>query len=700
MLKDTLLLTLFCLLLPFFGSGQESSEDSLKTAISTLPSDTTKVNALLDLSLRFFRSKPDTAINYAIQAIELAQKLDFKPGLAYAYKNIGLAYYVKGDFQQVKNYWERSLKIFQDEEDLLGTSNLLSNLGAVYFNQGDDPKALEYYLASLRASEILGNKLRIATALSNVATVYLNLKVNHDKALEYYRRALPITEEIGDLQAIATTSVNMGEIYLERVQLDSAMYFFEKALATFTKAKENPSYAMTNIGRVYAVQGNYDEAIRYFNEAYDAAQKLDAKMEMTVSLNELGKSYMAIGDQSGDAAHFSKSLQFFEQAFEGAKLIDHKPEKVKAAKGLYEIYKRRKAFDQALLYHEIYASLKDTLLNEESIKRSSLLGAEYEFDKEKKQIEYELDTKLKQQRLVQYAIGAGLLVALIIIGILIQYYRLKRISSAEKFEAQRQLIIQDKLASLGQITAGIAHEIKNPLNFVTNFAQGSIELGEELMEALVENKEKLPSEEFELIEELTVDINKNAKIIEENGLRADRVVRRMMEQARGDKGQPQSIDINELVDENIVLAYHGYRGNVSDFDVRIEKNYDNMLPPVEIIPQDIGRVILNLFNNSCYALYEKQKQNDSGFQPVIQVTTTLEDNMVVIRLRDNGPGISESVRSKIFQPFFTTKPTGQGNTGLGLSISHDLIVIGHDGELEVDSEVGKFTEFTIRLPLK
>ena len=655
---------------------------------------------MLELSSMVFGTQPDTTIHYALEAIDLAKKLYFQRGLAYALKNIGLAYYVKGDFQQVENYWKESLKIFQSIEDQEGTSNLQSNLGAIYFNQGNDPKALEYYLASLRTAEKIDNKLRIATALTNIGAVYLNLKVNHDKAFEYYSRALPICEELGNLPAIATAAVNMGEIYLERNQLDSAMFLFEKSLATFIKAEENPSYAITNIGRIFAAQNKHEEAITHFQEAFEKAQEIDSKMQMTIALNELGKSHLAIGNQEGANEKFDQALQFYKQAFDESQAIDLNQERMKAAKGLYELYKIQKDYTQALHYHEIYAVLRDTILNEENIKRSSLLGAEYEFEKERQQIEYELDAKLRRQRVFQYAIGTGLLAALIIMAILIQYYRLKRISSAEKFEAQRQLIIQDKMASLGQITAGIAHEIKNPLNFVTNFAEGTVELSDELVETLNENKERLPEEQFELMEELAVDIHKNSQIIEENGLRADRVVKRMMEQARGDKGLPQQTNINDLVDENIILAYHGYRGNQPEFDVQLHKEYQDDIPPIEVIPQDIGRVILNLFNNACYALSEKRKEVGGDFQAEVAVKTSVSNNQVIIQLRDNGPGISESVRAKIFQPFFTTKPAGQGNTGLGLAISHDLIVIGHEGELSVDSTPGKFTEFTIRLPLK
>lgn len=197
-----------------------------------------------------------------------------------------------------------------------------------------------------------------------------------------------------------------------------------------------------------------------------------------------GKSHFYIGHNEGLSTAIDHSFKYFSEAFKGALDKELKNEKIKAAQGLYEVHKARNQYAEALKYHEVYAAIKDTILNQENIKQSALLGAEYEFEKEKERIEYDLETSLKEQRLLQYAVAAGLIVALIIMTILIQYYRLKRISSAEKFEAQRQLIIQDKLASLGQITAGIAHEIKNPLNFVKNFAEVSVELSHELKETL------------------------------------------------------------------------------------------------------------------------------------------------------------------------------------------------------------------------
>lgn len=680
--------------------GQGNATDSLKSVLTTLGDDTTKVNVLLEIGSQLFRSQPDEAIRYSEDAIALSEKVNFPKGQAYALKNIGLAYYIKGNYPEVLNYWQQSLSVFQSIGDQLGISNLLNNLGAVYFNQGDDPKALEYYLQSLRASEELGNQLRIATALTNIGAVYFNNPVNHDKARQYYLRALNISEEIGDPAAIGTSIVNLGETYIATGKLDSALYFFQRALEAYEDSGSNAAYILNNIAEVESIRENHQEALAYHQKALEAASKVEAKLDITQSLNGIGHSYLTLGKLEQQPAYYDQAFSYLERAYEAAKEGGWQHEIQQAADGLYKLYKIQNNYPLALQYHEIYESTKDSLLNEENINLLALLGAEYEYEKEKQQLKFEHDNLIRRQRSIQMATAAGLVVALLFIGFLVQYFRLSRKRASEKFEAQRQLVRQDKLASLGQITAGIAHEIKNPLNFVTNFAEGSVELSEELSELLEEQKVKLPEDQYELMLELIGDIQGNSKIIQENGIRADRVVKRMMEQARADRGEARKVDLNSLIDENIYLAYHGFRANVPNFYADIERNFDPNLPPVEVVPQDIGRVVLNIFQNACYAINQKQQQLGSSYTPMISVSTQLQDQEVTIRLRDNGPGIPRKIQDKIFKPFFTTKPSDTDNTGLGLSISHDLIVIGHQGEIEVNSEWGEFSEFLIRLPLE
>jgi signal transduction histidine kinase len=267
---------------------------------------------------------------------------------------------------------------------------------------------------------------------------------------------------------------------------------------------------------------------------------------------------------------------------------------------------------------------------------------------------------------------------------------------------QQQLVTQQKLASLGQLTAGIAHEIKNPLNFVNNFAALSVDLAKELREEIEGRKAKGDGrDDFENIEEILMMLEQNAEKINHHGKRADGIVKSMMQHARGSSGQRELADINHLLDEAVNLVYHGMRANDPSFNITIEKEYDESIGPLEVVPQDISRVFLNMVNNACYAAFQKQKANSkeqtANFSPTIAVATKNLRDRIEIRIRDNGNGIPLDIREKIFNPFFTTKPTGQG-TGLGLSISHDIVVQEHRGEIKVETDEGKFTEFVVRLP--
>jgi signal transduction histidine kinase len=263
---------------------------------------------------------------------------------------------------------------------------------------------------------------------------------------------------------------------------------------------------------------------------------------------------------------------------------------------------------------------------------------------------------------------------------------------------QQQLVTQQKLASLGQLTAGIAHEIKNPLNFVNNFAALSVELAKELREELVKRKAKnVNGDDFADIEEILTTLEQNAEKINHHGKRADGIVRSMMQHARGSSGQRELADINHLLDDAINLTYHGMRANDASFNITIEKDYNGAIGKLNVVPQDISRVFLNIVNNACYAAHQKQKDTRDDFSPALSVSTKNLNDKIEIRIRDNGNGIPAEIREKIFNPFFTTKPTGQG-TGLGLSISYDIIVQQHKGEIMVETEEGKFTEFVVRLP--
>jgi signal transduction histidine kinase len=257
-------------------------------------------------------------------------------------------------------------------------------------------------------------------------------------------------------------------------------------------------------------------------------------------------------------------------------------------------------------------------------------------------------------------------------------------------KTQAQLIQSEKMASLGELTAGIAHEIQNPLNFVNNFSEVNTELIDEL-------EEEIEKGNLDEVTALAKDIKENEKKINHHGKRADKIVKGMLQHSRTSSGVKEPTDINVLADEYLRLAYHGLRAKDKTFNAKMETDFDDSIGKINIIPQDIGRVILNLITNAFYVVDEKKKRQPEGFDPVVKVTTKKIGENMMISVKDNGNGIPQKVLYKIFQPFFTTKPTGQG-TGLGLSLSYD-IVKAHGGELKVETKEGEGSDFIIQLPL-
>jgi two-component system NtrC family sensor kinase len=263
---------------------------------------------------------------------------------------------------------------------------------------------------------------------------------------------------------------------------------------------------------------------------------------------------------------------------------------------------------------------------------------------------------------------------------------------------QASLLHAQKMAALGQLTAGIAHEIKNPLNFVNNFAGLSVDLLDELKETVGPAMAALDENKRADIDEIVGMVTGNLEKIAEHGRRADGIVKSMLEHSRGGTGERREVDLNGLVEEALNLAYHGARAQDQNFNITLERDFAPAIAPIELVPQDVTRVLLNLIGNGFYAATTRQRDGaEPDFRPALKVTTHDCGAAVEIRVRDNGVGIPADIKDKLFQPFFTTKPTGEG-TGLGLSISWDIVTQGHGGTIEVDSDPGRFTEFTVRLP--
>jgi two-component system NtrC family sensor kinase len=269
--------------------------------------------------------------------------------------------------------------------------------------------------------------------------------------------------------------------------------------------------------------------------------------------------------------------------------------------------------------------------------------------------------------------------------------RLLNETLADLKATQAQLIQSEKMASLGELTAGIAHEIQNPLNFVNNFSDLNTELIDEM-------KEALKSGDMETAMNIADDIRENDEKINHHGKRADAIVKGMLQHSRSSSGLKEPTDINALADEYLRLAYHGLRAKEKSFNATLKTDFDETIGKVNVIPQDMGRVILNLITNALYVVAEKKRQNIPGYEPTVTVSTQKINGQILIKVKDNGDGIPQKIIDKIFQPFFTTKPTGKG-TGLGLSMSYEIVTKGHGGQLNVETKEGEGSEFIISLPV-
>ena len=316
----------------------------------------------------------------------------------------------------------------------------------------------------------------------------------------------------------------------------------------------------------------------------------------------------------------------------------------------------------------------------------------------KKKLQEAEQAKAKfKNRMRLYGLLGGLVILIAVAGLLWRHSRQKQKANlvleatlADLKATQTQLIQSEKMASLGELTAGIAHEIQNPLNFVNNFSEVNKELVDELQQELKAGK-------INDAIEISNDIKANEEKINHHGKRADAIVKGMLQHSSSGSGKKEPTDINKLADEYLRLAYHGLRAKDKTFNATMKTDFDESIGNINIIPQDIGRVILNLITNAFYVVDEKKKTGIEGYEPAVSISTKRNDNKVLIAVKDNGNGIPQKVLEKIFQPFFTTKPTGQG-TGLGLSLSYD-IVKAHGGELKVETKEGEGSEFKIVLPV-
>lgn len=629
------------------------NEDSLRSIINQHKEDTNTFNALLSLASYYNSSNYDSSLKYAREAMSMAKKIGGEKREADCLLLIGSS---QVDYIQSIRPLLDALDIYENLNDSIFICIVKLQLQANYRDAGDLRTALFHGLTGAKIAErhhvmgaldiFPGHRLE-PLFLSEIGQTYI-LMNQPDSALIYINKAVELNE-----------------------QFNNSTYEF-------------PIYLLATIQRM---KGEYDQSLKNFRKSIGLAIQNGFPGDTLQIYSGMSSLFAKTGKLDSSIHYANIVARSWELGNSEIKNL------LEAIGNLAAVYKMKGNKDSIIKYDELDQKLKDSFYGIDKDREIQNISFNGRLTKEKL-----LASQAKYRSRVQvYGLTAGLCALLIIAVLLWRSNQNKQKSKAEIEKAyaelkatQTQLIQSEKMASLGELTAGIAHEIQNPLNFVNNFS----EVNKELM---IEMKDEIDKGNFEDVKSLANDIIDNEEKINHHGKRADAIVKGMLQHSRTSEGLKEPADINALADEYLRLSFHGFRAREKTFNVTIKTDFDQTMGKINMVAQDIGRVLLNLYNNAFYAVSEKKKQNPENYEPVVSVSTKKMYDKIEIIVRDNGGGISPRILNKIFQPFFTTKPAGAG-TGLGLSLSYDT-VRSHGGILKVDSKEGEGTAFVVELPV-
>ncbi|CAN5413227.1 hypothetical protein BH10BAC2_BH10BAC2_42340 [soil metagenome] len=633
----------------------------LKDILDSTSNDSTRFK-LIDSIWVYIYSSPDSALKYIKQNILLSQKMNSDVALATSYAQYGALEQVNGNYPSALQYRIKSLRIAEKTKDFLLISNTYQAIGGIYKESGDFDNAITYLRKAKSFFEIhYQPKFRPG--------------VDHNTAYTYFQ----ILKEL----AQTYETFNLPDSALNYASILYNLY-------TNTNGKMDDPSILYTMGNIYSDMGHYSKSLQFHLQGASIADNTDIKKDLMDNYVGMAKSFKYLGQ-------LDSSIYYANKVLDLSRVARNILVKMKALDLLAEIYKLKHNNDSVVKYLDLTVITKDSLFNQQKGMEIKSMA----FSEQLRQQEIEQEN-VKYKIKVRNFILTGSIVVLLLIAVIL--YRSNRQKQKDKVKilkayenlkiTQAQLIQSEKMASLGELTAGIAHEIQNPLNFVNNFS----EVNRELISELVEEVDKGNTEEVKAIAN---DIKVNEEKINHHGKRADAIVKGMLQHSRSSSGVKEPTDINALCDEYLRLSYHGLHAKDKDFNATMQTDFDRDLSSVEgkinIIPQDIGRVILNLIINAFYAVDEKHKSGTENYEPTVSVITKKINGHVEVIVKDNGNGIPQNIVDKIFQPFFTTKPTGQG-TGLGLSLSYDIIK-AHGGDLKVETKEGEGSTFIIQLPV-
>jgi signal transduction histidine kinase len=624
-------------------------------------------------------------------------------------KALRIPYRNSSNLKEGFKYFSEKLKEFKQQNDSIGIYDCYYVLAGFFRTNGlidqgiynnkksrsycDTTKDNSYNYGRFEKSNGKGG---YATSIYVTGLYYLQ-KESYFESIPYCR--LVIDQSKGSLfyeVFLSNAITNLAIAKMNLNQLDSVELFLKQAIK-LSDSKEYHDFV------VYQSQ--------YLSDYYRRIGKYSLAHSILDACNQLIKKYKLPVAAAPGTIHpdYFKALVYLDERKlpDAIKMLQadlerlngrNKIEIVRNYRLMATLYSKLGNHQGSSASYQKYVEIQDTLLSDQAQFQNISFETEEEMNNKERSI-FKLAAANKIASTTRnYFIAFAVL---LLFSAVLLYNRVRFKQRANKkledtlmklTNTQTQLVQAEKMAFLGELTAGIAHEIQNPLNFVNNFAEVNTELIDEL-------KKEIEPAGIISANELIEDIKANSEKITHHGKRADSIVKGMLQHSRKSSGQKELTDINALCDEYLRLSYHGLRAKDKSFNAEFDTQLDNTLPPISVVPQDIGRVILNLINNAFYAVNARQKMEQQGdYKPQVTISTRKEGNQLVIEVSDNGTGMTEQVKEKVFQPFFTTKPTGEG-TGLGLSLSYDIVTKGHGGELRVETKEGMGTEFIIQLPI-
>ncbi len=711
----SLLTICFYFLTSFQGQSQTAERVKVEMdRLKKLPGyalDTTFLNKANELGFILAESSPDSAISFMDIQLQLCREANYKKGEAEALKIYGNALQNKGDFMGSIDYYNDALVIARGLETQVLVPGILNNIGLVNYNLGNYVEALNNFYEAINGADETDNANVKAAALNNIAAIYFQQDKLED-AKGKYREMLAIYQDLGNQGRVILAYNNIGDVELKQGRPNEALKSLKIAHGSAIELNSPEFLEMTSrtLADIYSALDSVDKAEELYLESISMSQTNGYGVPYAHSLIGLAGLYYKDGK-------LGEALDLGKKGLAQAEMMTQPMLMRNANELLSRIYEDQGNFEEALKSFRLFKFYNDSINTSHAQRLTATLEAEYEFSK--RAMEYERENS--RQRWIIFSTCAGLFSFLVIL--FVGYRNKKNLDKAyhslqektkeiasknEALEkalsqlkaAQAQLIQAEKMASLGELTAGIAHEIQNPLNFVTNFSELSIEMIQDVQEERAKNPD---TQDQQLLDEILSDIQVNLNKISQHGKRADSIVKGMLEHSRASTGEKVQTDIKSLINECLRLSFHGLRARDKTFSADFSAELPPDLPKINLVPQDISRLLLNLFNNAFYACGNSDfRKENPELKPHVSVKANIErtgssKGLLKITVMDNGPGIPSAIIDKIFQPFFTTKPSGHG-TGLGLSLSYD-IAKAHGGELKVKSVPGEFTAFIIFLPV-